>query len=697
MRDGAVARPSAASVRVTWWSAASVSGTWWSAASVAIAAATVEAEVLGVATWHDPGAATSFSGTVVWAVAFPVTIVTILGIAWWNLACGDRRLARWSFACAIATTVYALASALMVWLPTHGGSGTAPLAGAVTVVAGGWTAVLALLQASVLVAGESALGRPFGRRGRVALLGAASLVMLTGVLFPPPMEIPDPADVPTLLPVGIARSAVAATVSSTVAALWMISTLVLPITLWVAATRARGTRRRLHVRLALGSLLPAMVILLCGVLGAMLSAGAVGDAEMGALAGGFALAHPATLGWLTLTVRDATAVSRPAMTTVPMMVRALLWVGYALAVFQISAPLGGLLGTHPTHGALATTLVLAVTLVPWALLVRWCVNRSDPRATFAGAVREATAQGLSSGTVAEHALREALANPEARLLLRRTPRRWTTAAGSPTEPPPAGRATIDDLAVLPIDDEAGRTIGAVLHGSRFVDTRSLARIARPLVERAILEADVREQADLALAERRRADNAAHEARRRIERDLHDGVQGRLVSLGLGLSLAREESSDPVARDLMDQTVAGIHDVVAELRELSSGAISSRLTEHGLATAVGDLVRRMPLPVDLDIPVLGVPAPIEETAYFVIAEALANTVKHGAACRVRVSVAVGSELVVRVRDDGIGGVDPRLGTGLRGLQERVHAVGGRLVVSDARPHGTLVEAVLPCGS
>jgi signal transduction histidine kinase len=665
--------------------------------AVAIVGVTAISDAVGFATRHDPGAATSFSSTLVWAFALPLTVAATLGLGWWNATRGDPRLARWALASAVATSLYAAASAAMVWLPSHGGAHTFWLTGAVTVVAAGWTLVLALLQAGVLAAGESALGRPFARRGRVALLAAAALVVVTGLLFPPPMETPDPADVPTLLPAGIARSDLAETVSATVAALWMISMLVLPVALWVAAARSRGPRRRLHVRLALGSLLPAMVILLCGVLGAMLSAGAVGDAEMSALAGGFALAQPATLGWLTLTVRDATSVSRPAMTTVPMMVRGLLWAAYALAVFQVAAPLGSLLGSQPAHGALATTLVLAATLVPWVFLVRWCVRRSDPRSAFMEAVRDATAQGLSSGRAAEQGFREALSSPEARLLLRRSPRRWTTTYGASAEPPPSGRTSVDGLAVLPVHDETGGTIAAVLHGSRFVDTRSLARVARPLVERAILEADVHEQAELALAERRRADNASHEARRRIERDLHDGVQGRLVSLGLGLSLARDESDDPVARDFLGETVSGIHEVVAELRELSSGSMSSRLAQHGLAAAVGDLVQRMPLPVEVDIPALGVPAPIEETAYFVIAEALTNTVKHGAAAHVHISVAVGTELVVAVRDDGIGGVDPRLGTGLRGLQERVHAVGGRLVVSDAQPHGTLVEAVLPCAS
>ncbi|MFP5347198.1 MAG: sensor histidine kinase [Actinomycetes bacterium] len=669
----------------------------WGVVGVALAGAVAAAEAMGVASWDEPAARSSFSGTLAWTVTMPLAVAATAGIAWGNAARGERRLARWALACAVATTVYALASSATVWLPTHGDSGRHLLAAAALVVAVGWTAVLALLQASVLAAGESCIGRPFGRRARVALLGAAGAVILAGLLFPPPMDPPALADVPTLLPAEIARSAGAQAATNAVVAAWMVSTLALPAGLWLAVARTQGVRRRLHVRLAVAALLPPLVVLLCGVLAAMVWAGGEESIELSALAAGFAAAGPATLAWLTLTVRDATSMSHVPTTTVPTIVRGLMWSCYLLAVFQASAVLGGWWGSGPIHGAVATMLVFVVTVVPFRLLVRWCASRSDPRWAFSAAAGAAVAQGASAASVAEHALREALASPDARLLLRRSARRWTTADGSPAEPPASGTGTVDDEAVLTIEDEVGRTIGALTHRSRFVGTRALASLARPLVERALLEAEVREQADVALAERRRADAATQEARRRIERDLHDGVQGRLVSLGLGLSLARDESADPVARDLLGQTVAGIHEVVAELRELSTGTISSRLAEQGLAAAVGDLVRRVPLPVDVDIPHVDVPDPVAETAYFVIAEALTNTVKHGAAQRVSVSVALGDELVVTVRDDGIGGVDPRLGTGLRGLQERVHAVGGRLVVSDARPHGTLVEVLLPCAS
>lgn len=106
---------------------------------------------------------------------------------------------------------------------------------------------------------------------------------------------------------------------------------------------------------------------------------------------------------------------------------------------------------------------------------------------------------------------------------------------------------------------------------------------------------------------------------------------------------------------------------------------------------------MPVPVDLDIAPLRVGHEVETVAYFVIAEALANAIKHAEPTRLSVRVTAGEEVVVSVADDGVGGADLRAGSGLRGLQERARAVGGRLIVSEATPGGTLVEAVLPCGS
>ncbi|MGB4136265.1 MAG: ATP-binding protein, partial [Microbacterium sp.] len=308
----------------------------------------------------------------------------------------------------------------------------------------------------------------------------------------------------------------------------------------------------------------------------------------------------------------------------------------------------------------------------------------------------------------------------------RIPRDPTPAAADAIEAPPSSRDAPDlraddptpdrshdpgvadptaDPRIAPIDAEAaallsgprGQPLAAVVSRTRFVDARPLLEAVRPLIARAALETEARLQAERVTAERIRADNAAAEARRRIERDLHDGVQGRLVSLGLGLSLARDGLVDPVSRGVIDEAVGQLHDAVAELRELSSGDLSARLAGTGLAAAVGDLARRMPVPVTLDVAPLRIAPDVETVAYFVIAEALTNAVKHAAPTRIAVRVTAGDEVIVRIADDGSGGADLRAGSGLRGLQERVHAIGGHLIVSDTLPAGTLVEAVLPCAS
>ena len=171
-----------------------------------------------------------------------------------------------------------------------------------------------------------------------------------------------------------------------------------------------------------------------------------------------------------------------------------------------------------------------------------------------------------------------------------------------------------------------------------------------------------------------------------------------MSLGLGLSLARAEADDPVTRLVLEDAVSGLQTAVLELRELAAGRLSQNLATRGLASAVGDLVHRMPVEVELRLDDVPLDGPAEAAAYFVIAEGITNAVKHGGAQRITVSVTRGAEsATITVEDEGPGGADLRAGSGLRGLVERVHSVGGRLVVSEREPHGTLIEAVLPCGS
>ncbi|MFI7540540.1 sensor domain-containing protein [Actinoplanes sp. NPDC049599] len=189
-------------------------------------------------------------------------------------------------------------------------------------------------------------------------------------------------------------------------------------------------------------------------------------------------------------------------------------------------------------------------------------------------------------------------------------------------------------------------------------------------------------------------------RRRIERDLHDGAQQRLVALSMQLGLARLELADgsPAAVQVTAaQQLA--KETLAELRELIRGVHPKVLTDRGLAAAVGDVAGYAPVPVDLDLRLHGrLPDAVEMTAYFVVVEALANVAKHSEATRAAVSAGVrGGRLHLDVRDDGRGGADPEVGTGLTGLADRVAAVAGTVALSSPPGGPTLLHVEIPCAS
>jgi signal transduction histidine kinase len=189
-------------------------------------------------------------------------------------------------------------------------------------------------------------------------------------------------------------------------------------------------------------------------------------------------------------------------------------------------------------------------------------------------------------------------------------------------------------------------------------------------------------------------------RRRIERDLHDGAQQRLVALSMQLGLARLELTDgsPAAVQVTAaQQLA--KETLAELRELIRGVHPKVLTDRGLAAAVGDAAGHVPVPVDLDLRLDGrLPDAVEVTAYFVVVEALANVAKHSDASRVTVSAGVrGDRLHLDVRDDGRGGADPERGTGLTGLADRVAVMDGTVSLSSPPGGPTLLHVELPCVS
>ncbi|MDI6105139.1 sensor domain-containing protein [Actinoplanes sp. NEAU-A12] len=188
-------------------------------------------------------------------------------------------------------------------------------------------------------------------------------------------------------------------------------------------------------------------------------------------------------------------------------------------------------------------------------------------------------------------------------------------------------------------------------------------------------------------------------RRRIERDLHDGAQQRLLSLAMTLGMARLEVRDnpEAAQALVDQAAEQAKAALAELRELVRGIHPQILTERGLPAALTELAdsAAIPLTLAIDVP-RRLPSTVESAAYFVVAEALTNAVKHAQARQIRVTGRLdGTTLVVEVRDDGVGGADPGSGTGLTGLADRVDALSGTLTLSSPPGGPTVLRLELPC--
>jgi signal transduction histidine kinase len=204
-------------------------------------------------------------------------------------------------------------------------------------------------------------------------------------------------------------------------------------------------------------------------------------------------------------------------------------------------------------------------------------------------------------------------------------------------------------------------------------------------------------ADLATS-RARIVAAGDVERRRLERNLHDGAQQRLVTLSITLRVARAKlEADPAgARDLLTGAADELSMALAELRELARGLHPVVLTERGLGPAVEALASRAPVPVEIvETPSERLAQPIEAAAYYLIAEALTNVAKHAHARSVRVHVAqTGSMVVVQVHDDGVGGADTAGGTGLEGLADRVEALGGRLELASPAGAGTTLSAEIP---
>jgi signal transduction histidine kinase len=279
---------------------------------------------------------------------------------------------------------------------------------------------------------------------------------------------------------------------------------------------------------------------------------------------------------------------------------------------------------------------------------------------------------------------------------------YVDASGHPADPArlPGGRAVTEVTA-------DGAPLAVLVHDHELLDQRPLldavAAAARLALENARLQAALAAQLTEVRASRARIVQAGLQERRKVERDLHDGAQQRLLALSLTITMIRDQMTKGADRDgrldsLVDTASTQIREAIGELRELGRGILPAVLVHDGLAAAVETLAALAPLPVTARIEPSRHPEAVEATAYFVIAEALANVARHAHASHAEVTTCrVDCQLVVEITDDGIGGAPAHGGgSGLTGLADRVAALGGQLTITSAAGRGTRIRAGLPCG-
>ncbi|GAA0798124.1 sensor histidine kinase [Spirilliplanes yamanashiensis] len=369
-----------------------------------------------------------------------------------------------------------------------------------------------------------------------------------------------------------------------------------------------------------------------------------------------------------------------------------------LAFWTAATVVGGLaLGRQSVPAAVAATTACALALAPLRTrLRRWVDRRFYPRREAAlsaiDELRRRTHDGAARPEELGAVLRTALRDEHLRVGYR-VP---GVAAVVDADGHPLARG--DDPAVPVL--LGGTEIGVLTYrsaGSREL-LREVAAAAALLVEVVRLRLELGVALREVASSRSRLLTVSYEERRRLERDLHDGAQQRLVSLGMALRLGQRHLDTTDVDALIDSAVAELGAAVAELRQIAHGLRPSSL-DDGLANALTMLAGRVPAAVELELPpdlrAEALPDVVTTTAYYVASEAVANAVKHARAASIGLRVERGADrLTVRIRDDGCGGALLRPGAGLAGLADRVAAAGGGLVLTSPAGRGTVVEAHLP---
>ncbi|WP_165354240.1 ATP-binding protein [Nocardioides glacieisoli] len=468
--------------------------------------------------------------------------------------------------------------------------------------------------------------------------------------------------------------------------LWFVSFAFPPIACWTAVRRTIGQARRRGIVAGLAALVPVLVIVWCVTLGGLGSAlGLADDPTTQALFLGFsgATAGCALLAVAALGDGSSSVLRRSA---VVLLLRAMVVGVVVLVASGVALASATLL---PTREAAVLVAVGLTVLLGWGAtrLLGWAAMVVDPAVELRLELERAAE--LVDGRhrqVAESVVRRLAEDGALELAYAVDRHTWVGSSGrvaSPSDPVVLGSEEGRGVVVLLTDDPVARR-----HARAWGDCSTV-------FQPALMEAREAWQAG-------RAALAADDERSRLQQDLHDGLQGRLIGLALNLQLSQSGTEDPVARLAIEETVTGLRSAVQDVRAMADGRLPQILVDDGLEAAVRALLQ----PVRARIGILELaadpsgrrPLPtVEACAYYVVGEAVGNAIKHAACDRIDVSLGMrDGSVVVRVRDDGDGGADARLGSGLRGLAERVEAHGGLLVVSNGEDSGTLVEAVLPCG-
>jgi len=394
------------------------------------------------------------------------------------------------------------------------------------------------------------------------------------------------------------------------------------------------------------------------------------------------------------------AIDRLVNRTLVYVTLSLLLVG---AYAAVTLALGVVVASGSDWVVALATLVVAVAFRPLRSRVQDLVDRRFSRARYEGVRRvrdfeEEVREGRREPEAIVPVLAEALRDPLATLLF------WLPASATYADESGALVAALpnDGRAQFEIEREGART-AVLVHDAGLLEKPDLLRnvltAAGLSIEIARLRVEVRFQLAEVEASRARIVEAGYEERRRLERDLHDGAQQRLVSLGVQIRRLQRTLADEarILSPALDQIVGEVGAAIGDLRQIAAGVRPSRL-DDGLAAALRDLANSSPLPVDVDARSGRVAASIEAAAYYVVCEALTNAVKHASASKAAVSaVRENGALLLTVSDDGIGGAVARRGAGLAGLKDRVAAHGGTLEIVSPSGEGTRINVAIPCDS